>query len=203
MVMRQKFPWRRGIALFLAFLICTALWAQARQIHLADRVIRLHVLANSDTAEDQALKLRVRDRVLEEVRPVLTGMQNAGEAETAIAGDLDRLTEAARDEIARQGYDYPVHITLEDVWFPTRTYDAAALPAGTYRALRVVIGAGEGHNWWCVVFPSLCLPAVSETSLRTAGFSQGDIALVTEATAGCVVRFKTVEWWETLKHRLS
>lgn len=203
MVMRQKFPWRQGLALFLAFLVCTALWAQARQSQLAERVVRLHVIANSDTAEDQALKLRVRDRVLEEVRPLLAGLRSAGEAEAAIAGSLDSLTEAARDELAKEGCDCPVTVTLEDVWFPTRTYDAAALPAGTYRALRVVIGAGEGHNWWCVVFPSLCLPAVSEASLQAAGFSEEDIALVTEATPGCVIRFKTVEWWETLRHRLS
>ena len=200
-IQNKKFPWRQALALFLAFLVCTALWAQARQDLLADKVLRLHVLANSDSEADQALKLRVRDRVLAEVRPLLAGVTDAEEAEAIIARRLPALTAAAEDEIRQQGYGYPVAVTLEDVWFPTRSYDAAALPAGTYRALRVVIGAGEGHNWWCVVYPSLCLPAVSETSLQAAGLSGEDIALITE---DCYVfRFKTIEWWETFKHRLS
>ena len=199
----KQFPWRQALALFLAFLVCTALWAQAQQDRLADRVLRLHVLANSDTEADQALKLRVRDRVLAEVRPLLAGVTGAAEAEAVLTGQLPALTAAAGDEIVRQGYGYPVSVTLEDVWFPTRYYDAAALPAGTYRALRVVIGSGEGHNWWCVVFPSLCLPAVSERSLQAAGLSRQDAALITEADAGYVLRFKTVEWWETFKHALS
>ena len=199
----KKFPWQQAIALFLAFLVCTALWAQAQQDRLADRVLRLHVLANSDTRADQDLKLRVRDRVLAEVRPLLTGVTDAAEAEAVLTEHLPTLTAAAAEEITRQGYAYPVTVTLEDVWFPTRTYDAAALPAGTYRALRVVIGSGEGHNWWCVVFPSLCLPAVSESSLQAAGLSGEDIALITGDSPCYVFRFKTLEWWEHLKHSLS
>ena len=202
-MINKQFPWRQAIALFLVFLVCTALWAQAQQDLLADRILRLHVVANSDTEADQALKLKVRDRVLAEVRPLLADVTGAEEAEAVIAAQLPALTAAAEDELARQGCRYPVSVTLEDVWFPTRTYDAAALPSGTYRALRVVIGSGEGHNWWCVVFPSLCLPAVSETSLLAAGLSEDDIALLTEATPGYVFRFKTVEWWENLKHALS
>lgn len=203
MVIRQKFPWRQVLALFLVFLVCTALWAQAQQAALADKVIRLHVLANSDSEADQALKLAVRDRVLEEARPLLTGVTSAAEAEAVLNANLGRLSRAAQREVIRQGYAYPVAVTLEDVWFPTRTYAAAALPAGTYRALRVVIGAGAGRNWWCVVFPSLCLPAVSETSLQAAGLSDGEVSLITEASPSYVFRFKTVEWWETLKHKLS
>ena len=202
-IQNKKFPWRQAIALFLVFLVCTALWAQARQDRLADRVLRLHVLANSDTEADQALKLRVRDRVLAEVRPLLTGVTDAKEAEAVLSEHLPALSAAAAEEIARQGYAYPVAVTLEDVWFPTRYYDAAALPAGTYRALRVVIGSGEGHNWWCVVFPSLCLPAVSESALQAAGLSREDVALITEDSPCYVFRFKTIEWWECLKHSLS
>ncbi len=203
MTMGNKFPWRQALALFLVFLVCTCLWAEAEQTALAEKVIRLHVLANSDSQADQALKLRVRDRVLAGARPLLAQASNAGEAEVLLSGQLSYLTALARQEVLRQGYDYPVDVTLEDVWFPTRAYDAAALPAGTYRALRVVIGSGEGHNWWCVVFPSLCLPAVSETALQAAGLSEGDVALITEDTPSYVLRFKTVEWWESLKHTLS
>lgn len=203
MVMRQKFPWRQALALFAAFLVCTALWAQAQQTALAEKVIRLHVMANSDAAEDQALKLAVRDRVLEETRPLLAGAEDAGEAARLLTDHLDYLSWLAQSEVRQQGYDYPVTVTLEPVWFPTRTYAAAALPAGTYNALRVVIGSGGGHNWWCVVFPSLCLPAVSESSLQAAGLSAEEVSLITEATPTYSFRFKTVEWWETLKHKLS
>ena len=203
MILRQRFPWRQTLALFLLFFVFTALWAEARQVRLAEKVIRLHVLANSDSAADQALKLKVRDRVLAEARPMLTGVKTAAEAEAVLSQNLPALTEAARREIRSRGSSDPVRITLEDAWFPTRTYGAAALPAGTYRALRVVIGAGEGHNWWCVVFPSLCLPAVSEASLQTAGLSEEDIALVTEGSPHYVFRFKTIEWWEQVRHALS
>ena len=203
MPLRQKLPWRQTVALFLLFLVFTALWAQAQQTDLAEKVLRLHVVANSDSEADQALKLRVRDRVLETARPLLTESKNAAEAEAVLSQNLPALTEAARREIRSRGSSAPVTITLEDAWFPTRTYGAAALPAGTYRALRVVIGAGEGHNWWCVVFPSLCLPAVSEASLQTAGLSEEDIALVTEESPRYMFRFKTIEWWGSLKHSLS
>ena len=203
MILRQKFPWRQALALFLLFLAFTALWAQAQQVSLSEKVLRLHVVANSDSAADQALKLKVRDRVLETARPLLTGVRSAAEAEAVLARNLPALTEAAQRELTARGSSDPVRITLEDAWFPTRTYGAAALPAGTYRALRVVIGSGEGHNWWCVVFPSLCLPAVSETSLQTAGLSDEDIALVTEGSPRYVFRFKSIEWWESLKHSLS
>ena len=203
MIICKKLPWRQTLALFLLFLVFTALWAQAQQTDLAEKVLRLHVVANSDSEADQALKLRVRDRVLETARPLLTESKNAAEAEAVLSQNLPALTEAARREIRSRGSSAPVTITLEDAWFPTRTYGAAALPAGTYRALRVVIGAGEGHNWWCVVFPSLCLPAVSEASLQTAGLSEEDIALVTEESPRYMFRFKTIEWWGSLKHSLS
>ncbi len=203
MIICKKLPWRQTLALFLLFLVFTALWAQAQQTDLAEKVLRLHVVASSDSAADQALKFRVRDRVLETARPLLTESKNAAEAEAVISQNLPALTEAARREIRSRGSSAPVTITLEDAWFPTRTYGAAALPAGTYRALRVVIGAGEGHNWWCVVFPSLCLPAVSEASLQTAGLSEEDIALVTEESPRYMFRFKTIEWWGSLKHSLS
>jgi len=203
MFLRQMFPWRQALALFLLFLVFTALWAQAQQVSLSEKVLRLHVVANSDSAADQAMKLKVRDRVLETARPLLADVKNAAEAEAILSRNLPGLTEAARREINAHGSSAPVRITLEDAWFPTRTYGTAALPAGTYRALRVVIGSGEGHNWWCVVFPSLCLPAVSETNLQTAGMSDEDIALVTEESPRYVFRFKTIEWFEELKHSLS
>lgn len=199
----SSFPWRRAAALFCACLVCTALWAEAAQGRLADQVIRLHVLANSDSQADQALKLHVRDQVLEETQRLLVPAQDAAGAADLLRANLDGLTQTAQAAVAAWGYDYPVSVRLEETWFPTRQYQGAALPAGDYLALRVLIGAAAGHNWWCVVFPSLCLPAVSETTQPAAALTQENYALITEEDAGYTFRFHLVEWWEGLKHWLA
>lgn len=198
-----SFPWRRVFALLCGGLICVTLWAEAEQTELAGKVIRLHVLANSDSQADQDLKLQVRDCILEKTAELLDGRENAQEAESILAANLKSLAQAAYDEIAAQGYDYPVQVSLEDTWFPTRQYENVSLPAGTYRALRVVIGQGEGHNWWCVLFPSLCLSAVTEASVTAAGLSGQDYALLTGESQPYVVKFKAVELWENCKHWLK
>ena len=190
---RLSFPWRRVVALFFACLVCTALWAEAAQSQLADKVIRLHVLANSDSQADQALKRYVRDQVLAQTTPLLEGVTSAPEAEAILQANLGLLTQTAQVAIAAQGYDYSVSV-------PTRQYQDVALPAGNYQALRVLIGEAEGHNWWCVIFPSLCLPAVSEDSLAAAGLSQQDYALIQEETPAYTFQFHVVEWWEGFKH---
>ena len=153
---RLSFPWRRVVALFFACLVCTALWAEAAQSQLADKVIRLHVLANSDSQADQALKRYVRDQVLAQTTPLLEGVTSAPEAEAILQANLGLLTQTAQVAIAAQGYDYSVSVRLEETWFPTRQYQDVALPAGNYQALRVLIGEAEGHNWWCVLYPNLC-----------------------------------------------
>lgn len=199
----SPFSWRHLVALLVACLVCTALWAEAAQAQLADHVIRLHVLANSDTESDQALKLQVRDAILARTDAILAGQNSADQAAALLQDHLDDLAQTAETEIQAQGYAYPVEVRLEETWFPTRTYENISLPAGNYLALRVLIGQAEGHNWWCVVFPSLCLTAVSETSLQAAGLTHGDYALISEEEQDYQIRFKTVEWWQTCKHWLS
>lgn len=199
----QDFPWRRVLALFVACLVCTALWAEATQVRLASQVIRLHVLANSDREADQALKLQVRDRVLEQTNALLSGETDPQTAAEILNSHLEDIAQAAAQEIAAQGYAYQVEVRLEQTWFPTRQYQGIALPAGDYLALRVLIGAAEGHNWWCVVFPSLCLPAVSERALEASTLTPGQIALLQEEDTSYVFRFKALELWQSLKHRLS
>lgn len=196
----SSFPWRRAAALFCACLVCTALWAEAAQGRLAEQVIRLHVLANSDSQADQALKRYVRDQVLAQTTPLLEGVTSAPEAKAILQANLGLLTQTAQAAIAAQGYDYSVSVRLEETWFPTRQYQDVSLPAGNYQALRVLIGEAEGHNWWCVVFPSLCLPAVSEDSLAAAGLSQQDSALIQEENPAYTFQFHVVEWWEGFKH---
>lgn len=195
-------PWRRVLALFVACLVCTALWAEATQVRLASQVIRLHVLANSDSEEDQALKLEVRDRVLETTSALLAGETEPQAAAVLLNQHLDDIAQTAAQEISAQGHDDRVEVRLEQTWFPTRQYQGISLPAGNYLALRVLIGAAEGHNWWCVVFPNLCLPAVSERALEASTLTPGQISLLQEEETSYVFRFKTLEFWQSLKHRL-
>ncbi len=195
-------PWRRVLALFVACLVCTALWAEATQVRLASQVIRLHVLANSDSEEDQALKLEVRDRVLETTSALLAGETEPQAAAVLLNQHLDDIAQSAAQEISAQGHDDRVEVRLEQTWFPTRQYQGISLPAGNYLALRVLIGAAEGHNWWCVVFPNLCLPAVSERALEASTLTPGQISLLQEEETSYVFRFKALELWQSLKHRL-
>ena len=195
-------PWRRVLALFVACLVCTALWAEATQVRLASQVIRLHVLANSDSEKDQALKLEVRDRVLETTSALLAGETEPQAAAVLLNQHLDDIAQTAAQEISAQGHDDRVEVRLEQTWFPTRQYQGISLPAGNYLALRVLIGAAEGHNWWCVVFPNLCLPAVSEQALEASTLTPGQISLLQEEETSYVFRFKTLELWQSLKHLL-
>ena len=195
-------PWRRVLALFVACLVCTALWAEATQVQLASQVIRLHILANSDSEEDQALKLEVRDRVLETTSALLAGETEPQAAAVLLNQHLDDIAQTAAQEISAQGHDDRVEVRLEQAWFPTRQYQGISLPAGNYLALRVLIGAAEGHNWWCVVFPNLCLPAVSERALEASTLTPGQISLLQEEETSYVFRFKALELWQSLKHHL-
>ena len=194
---------RRVLPILCALLVCTALWAELQQAALAEKVIRLHVVANSDDQADQAQKLQVRDRILADTRDLLTGQESAQEAAEILRENLWPLSRGASQAVAQAGYSYSVRVSLEDAWFPTRQYEGGALPAGTYQALRVVIGEGDGKNWWCVVFPSLCLPAVSETALQASGFSTQDCALITEDSPAYTFQFKTLEWWDACKGWLT
>jgi len=187
-----------------AFLASGAMALQAEQ-ELSDKVVRLHVLANSDSEEDQALKLKVRDRLLACVEPILEGAADRREAEAVLRGRLLELERIAGEEIRDNGYAYDVEVRLEDTMFPTREYEGFTLPAGEYLALRVVIGEGAGQNWWCVVFPPLCAAAaaeVPETALA-AGLSPSQVGLITEENNGYVLKSKVVEFWGELQARFG
>ncbi len=195
-------------ALFLAFgLTLTAgVWSSASASALAGQVLRLHVVANSDTQEDQVLKLQVRDAVLEQADLLLEDVTDRGEAEAVLSQQLQALAEAGAAVVAGAGYDYPVSASLEECWFPTKVYDGFSLPAGTYRALRIVIGEGGGQNWWCVVFPPLCLASVTEEVAATAaqaGLSEDQVSLITGRDGGYVLKFKLIEWWDSLIQALG
>lgn len=198
----HSIPLRRILPLCCGLLICMTLWAEAQQQHLADQVIRLHVLANSDSPADQTLKLAVRDEILAQTNTLLSGEETAAEAEAILRENLTQLSYTASEKVFEEGYFYNVHVTLEDTWFPTRQYENISLPAGTYKALRIIIGEGLGKNWWCVVFPSLCMSAVTEETAQAVGLSGEDYALLSEESPSYEIRFKAVEWWELCKHHL-
>ena len=202
----RAFPWRKFIAVLCLVTVCSVLWADREQTDLANRMIRLHVVANSDNPADQALKLKVRDRILATAGVYLEGQTDVNVAMTALQDKLPELQAAAQSVVREQGYSDPVAVSLEDTWFPTRVYDDFSLPPGTYHALRVVVGKGQGHNWWCVVFPPLCMGSATETIQSTAaagGLSGDQVSLISGKSESYVVKFKVVEWWETAKHALS
>ena len=196
---------RWELALMCGVLCALALggWLDREQERLADQVIRLHVIANSDSPEDQALKLEVRDQVLAHAEELYPAGADRTAAAAAIQEHLPELAAAGQRVLEERGCDYAVRAELTETWFPTKEYEDFALPAGEYTALRVVIGEGGGRNWWCVVFPSLCLSAVTEESLQTAGLSHQEYALISEESQPYTIRFKAVEWWEACKHWFS
>ncbi|MGN8874106.1 stage II sporulation protein R [Pseudoflavonifractor sp. HCP28S3_F10] len=204
--MEKRDRLRRWEAALLAGVAAAALWGvrlDAERAALADKVVRLHVLANSDSGEDQALKLQVRDAVLSAADGLIAPGGSLEEAEAAIVEALPALAAAGAQVVGQEGYSYPVTASLEhNVWFPTKTYTDFALPAGEYTALRVVIGEGGGQNWWCVVFPPLCLGSVTETAAETAlegGLDSGEVALITGESEGYVVKFKAMELLEDFR----
>lgn len=160
-------------------------------------VVRLHILANSDSEEDQRLKCQVRDAVVEAAAGWLDGAANAEEALTLARRHLPRLQAVAQQTVTDAGYDYGVEATLCEMYFTTRQYDAVTLPAGVYEAVRFTIGAGEGKNWWCVVFPPMCVGAATDSAALSDVLDPAGEALVTGGQR-YILRFKVVEWWESL-----
>ena len=192
------------IAALLIALLCGSSLSR-EQAALSDKLVRLHVVASSDSAEDQALKLAVRDAVLTALAPRLEGVTEAREAARIIEDSFTLLELAARREIVRQGFDYGVAVSLQPEDFPTREYDTFSLPAGVYNALRVVIGEGEGKNWWCVVFPPLCTEVATGTEASRDAFdalSDNEVKLICDEE-GYVVRFKSMELLAKLKKLLA
>ena len=163
-------------------------------------VVRLHVVANSNGAEDQAVKLLVRDAVLEEAARWYQGAGSMEEASSQLCTHLQSIAGAARQVLREQGAGYSATAQMTEMYFPTRDYGDFRLPAGRYRTLRVTLGEGAGKNWWCVVFPSLCLPAATqEEALLT--LPEGERQVV-EGGQDVQVKLKAVELWESLREWL-
>ena len=176
------------------------------EAELYDNVIRLHVLANSDSEEDQALKLTVRDAVLEKTKTMLENVDSREQAEMILRQNLPVIEQTARDALRAAGAENTVTVELGQESYPTREYERLAFPAGEYLSLRVMIGEAEGQNWWCVLFPPLCLTAASaksdaetEAVCLSAGLSGEQYRMIadTEETK-YKLRFKILEVAEEL-----
>ena len=184
--------WELAGLMALCALLLSGLWAEGAQTSLAGKLVRLHVLAVSDAPEEQAVKLRVRDAVLQCLTPLLENVQDAREAGAVLEDSLDLVCTAA--EAAAEGR--AVRVTLSEERYPTRDYTGFSLPAGRYRSLRVVLGEGKGHNWWCVVFPPVCLSAAEKEAMQPV-MNPADYALITRSD-GWEIRFRIVELWGEL-----
>lgn len=169
---------------------------------IREDVLRLHVIANSDKEYDQELKLKVRDAVLKSGKTIFSGSEDIISAENRIAVSKNILLNSARETIQSLGYNYDVKIELARSYFPTRTYDDITLPAGYYKAVRIIIGEGKGKNWWCIMFPPLCLPAATNKKDIIDGFlTEKEMKIVTSSPE-YEVRFWLVEKYYELKNSI-
>ena len=165
-----------------------------------DSVLRLHVIANSDSDEDQALKLLVRDAVLLDAKELLDGVYNREKAERIISENLERLQQSAEQTIRDNGYSYDVQIKLEKESYPTKSYESCAFPAGEYTSLQIMIGESAGKNWWCVLYPPLCLSAATDKdAFAEVGISDGQYQIITDTkNPKYKIRFKILESFSEL-----
>ena len=176
-----------------------------------DTVVRLHVLANSDSSEDQALKLKVRDGILAVSEPILKDCTTQDDAVARLEENREILVSTAADIIRREGYNYSVDIKLGRENYPAKTYENCAFPAGNYVSLQVLIGDGDGQNWWCVLFPPLCLSAATandssedrnEDAFIAVGLTKEQYGIITETEdTKYKIRFKILEAIESIFER--
>jgi len=202
----------------LVFSLCMSLFISITIVCLVNNtetalengIIRLHVRANSDSPSDQALKLKVRDRIIRECSDFLKNT-DIKDARKEIIKNSEKIVSVASDEIQKNGYTYPVNIKFGKSDFPTRVYSDITLPAGTYEALTVEIGNASGQNWWCVLFPPLCFvdetcTAISQESedILIDNLGEDTYEMIKSGDKGSIkIRFKIYELWENGKIKLQ
>lgn len=188
-------------SILVALVICCAMniTAFSKQCdNIRDKMLRMHVIANSDSEADQALKLKVRDAVLQGGKEIFDGSVTADQAEEKILPHIEQLRQSALAVIKDEGYDYDVQITVQKEYFATRTYEnSVTLPAGYYTAVKVIIGEGAGQNWWCVMFPPMCLPA-ADAECEISDVLTDEEANIVKNVDKYEFKFKIVEFFENL-----
>lgn len=183
--------------------ICYAHVIYSQQRDLADKLIRLHVIANSDTEFDQDIKLRVRDSVNEYLGSALSECETKEQAMLVLTNESENIGKIAEDTAALYGAQCPVTVNISNECYPTREYEDFSLPAGNYTSLQIKLGSGNGHNWWCVVFPPVCTAAASAETLTEMDFSDEEIKLITSDDENIVFRFKLLEIICGLKNMIN
>ncbi len=174
---------------------------------ISNSVLRLHIIANSDSAADQELKLYIRDRIITDCSNFFNDCQSPKDAIQTANAHSQEIKKIAEDEIRRRGFDYPVNVSIGSTAFPTKSYGDITLPSGKYTALRIRIGNARGQNWWCVMYPPLCftdgvlsLTDAAKAQLKT-GLKESEYNLITSKSSGAIpveVRFKIVEIFQNL-----
>lgn len=182
---------------FVLVVIYSLIPFQAQCGNISNDVFRLHILANSDSEYDQNVKLKVRDRVLEYSKSLFDSAKSKEEAESLISQNLDNITRVAQNELKYLGCDQNVKAEIKKMYFTTRYYDSYTLPSGMYDALRITIGSGKGHNWWCVMYPSICISAASEQDEKAKqALDDGEYDIIKNEKYS--YKFKVVELFEKL-----
>ena len=200
--------WKGRLLLFLAvFFAAVLFFSQAAAAgRIKDKVLRLHVIANSDSEEDQALKLKVRDQVLATLKPLLENAEDRSSSEAIVRAHLSEVEAAARETAWQEKPGENVHAELTNTRFPEKTYGDCTFPAGNYDALRITIGEAKGKNWWCVLFPSLCfvdtvhgvVPEESKELLKNVLTEEEYESLFTPGKSEYKVRWKAADIWQSL-----
>ena len=189
--MNEIIKW--AITLLIVTMVIGAMPTDAEG-EIYEDTLRLHILANSDQSEDQKLKLEIRDRILLKYGKMLKGGESITEAKESVEQLLPEIEGDARVWIGELGYNYDVKASLSVEWYETREYEDFTLPAGYYSSLRIIIGEGKGQNWWCVMYPPLCMEMASESAPRDDGvidYSKEEIRLITSGKYQ--VKFKILE----------
>ncbi len=204
--MIKKIFSRRGAELAVVVGLLCAIFASMAHFEAAcddlrQNVLRLHIIANSDSEEDQAVKLLVRDKILEESTDIFAGETDLKRAEEKAAERLNEFCETAEKVLRENGFSYGASAEIGDSYFETREYEDFTLPAGNYRSLIIRLGKAQGKNWWCVIFPAVCVPAATDASLSDS--TRDTSAQIAEHPQKYVMRFKTVEIYEDIKKFLK
>ena len=186
------------IAVLCALFLFLGLMPVHGESEIYESVVRLHVLANSDEEADQELKLKVRDAILKEGEDIFLNCESKEDAVNRIEKNKDRLTNIAQAVIESEGYSYPVKIEIGEEDYPTRSYESVCFPSGSYTSLRIIIGEGDGQNWWCVLYPPMCLSAATKSSTEDAfisvGLNKDQYGIITETDSLTYkARFKILE----------
>ena len=183
---------------FVLVVIYSLIPFQAQCDNISNDVFRLHILANSDSDYDQSVKLKVRDKVLEYSKSLFESARSKEEAESLISQNLDNITQVAQNELKHLGCAHSVKAEIKKMYFTTRYYDSYTLPSGMYDALRITIGSGKGHNWWCVMYPSICISAASEQDEKAKqALDDGEYDIIKNEKYS--YKFKVVELFEMMQ----